>query len=242
MRAVRVPAFLLLSLFVIFPPVVHADILVSDSISTPGRSVMLKAVIKGRFFPEGGRLVYFSVDGRHIGRTLSGGDGYALLEYKPETPGLKIISVKSGDDVSEGYLLVMRKGVGVVVIEVEEGVMETPLYLRPADEAEEAIEMIMKRYRVIYITSSLGPDIARRILREGDIPPSIVVRWDGELFRELSGLGVRVKAVIGSPGLLREAKGLARKRYSFRDTEDGEVVRDWNDLAGRLLRGKGPGK
>ncbi|MEE8328846.1 MAG: hypothetical protein V3R54_02825, partial [Thermodesulfovibrionia bacterium] len=67
--------FIIIILLVIPFTFAFAGVMVYDSVTTTGNAVKLTAVTKGLFFPEGGKLVKFYLDGKHIGTNLSGGDG-----------------------------------------------------------------------------------------------------------------------------------------------------------------------
>ncbi len=60
-----------------------AEVVVQDMVSPVGREVMLRAETKGGFFSKGGALVEFFVDGKSVGKNLSGGDGLAYLQFCP---------------------------------------------------------------------------------------------------------------------------------------------------------------
>ena len=71
-----------------------AGVTAFDAVTTVKNPVKLTALTKGRFFSEGGKLVEFHINEKHIGTTLSGGDGYAFLTYTPQSKGLIKIKLK----------------------------------------------------------------------------------------------------------------------------------------------------
>ena len=224
-----------LLLLIIFAQAIHAEIVVYDRITALKRPVMLKALTKGRFFPRGGTLVDFFVDGKHIGKRLSGGDGYAFFKYLPKRFGVRTVKVKSRDESGEGMLLVTKKNEKVLLLEIEGGIMQSRLSREPKQGSTKAIKKSMAKYRIIYVTTMLGINRSRKWLEQAALPLSVIVRWTGaELLDELRGLGIRLIAVVGSASLISEASEHIKKRYSFDDTEDGIVVEDWEDLSRKL--------
>jgi len=83
-----------------------AEVMVFDAVASADKPVRLKALTKGKIFPEGGKLVKFYIDEKQAGKTLSGGDGYAFISYSFNGPGLKALKATSGDDTDEGVVLV----------------------------------------------------------------------------------------------------------------------------------------
>jgi hypothetical protein len=232
----KVLIILCFSLFVLLLPMaIHAEIVVYDSITAFKRPVMLKALTKGIVFPKGGVLVDFFVNGKHIGKTLSGGDGYAFFKYIPPRYGLNTVMVKSIDESAEGSLLVARKKENIVLLGIEGTIIESILSREPRKGSVEGIKKIMGKYRVIYLTSMLGLDRSRKWLKEGSLPLSLILRWTGvDLLDELCDLGIKIIAIIGSASLIEESSEHVKKRYSFDDTENGIVVKDWNELVKKL--------
>lgn len=238
-------------LFFVSFNVAFAKVVVYDSVTTTGRAVKLKATTKGRFFPEGGKLVEFYLDGRHIGTTLSGGDGYAFLKYLPLSKGVKHLKVKAGDDTDEGILLVTKKKDMVLLIEIENSLFVPTLrdLLKPVNPvrksegkalsngvkgSKETLYQFSRRFNVIYLTTLIGVEKSKKWLKNNEFPPSAVLKWGGaDMLAELQKQGLKLYAIIGSPAVLSEASDI-KKRFSFEETEEGVEVKDWADLSKRL--------
>ena len=75
----------------LLPEVALCRVIVHDDIAVKGHRVMLKAETRGSFFADGGQVVEFFVEEHTIGKTLSGGDGVALVlptrNLSPRLPG-----------------------------------------------------------------------------------------------------------------------------------------------------------
>jgi hypothetical protein len=231
----RVPAVLILWLFLsifFFPYLADASVTVFDAVAVSGRNVLLKALIKGRLFPEGGRIVDFYVEGRRVGRTMSGGDGYAFLEYLPEDTGPKSVEARSGDDGDKGVILVMKENERVILIELEGGLVGPIFYGKAHKGSMDVLKKLNEKYRLIYISSFIGISGSRRLLKKRALPYSAVLEWGGaELLEELEATGIKVHAIVGSPSILTESVDYVKHRFSFQETDDGTVVEGWKEIS-----------
>ena len=211
-----------------------AGVVVFDDAARVDTIVKLRALTKGRFFPEGGKLVKFYFKDKHIGTTLSGGDGYAFLKHRPSAPGIVKIKVEAGSDSDEGVLLVTGKKDRVLVIEIEGALAGSLLSRKPAKDSNETIKELSENFRMIYITSLMGIQPSRKWLKENDFPLFPVFKWEGaDLLNDLQEQGIRIYAIIAAPAILSEAPDID-KRFSFEETEEGTAVMDWKDLFKRL--------
>jgi hypothetical protein len=150
------------------------------------------------------------------------------------------MKVKSGEESSEGMLLVARRNEKVILLEIEGSLMKSSLLTNePGQDSSEVIKKLMDKYRIIYLTSLLGVELSRKLLSQGKVPPSVILKWKGpELLHELKELHLRLSAVVGSPAIISEASEQIKKRYTFSETDDGVVVKDWKELAEKLEPGK----
>ncbi len=222
-------------LFFVFSNAASAEVVGYDSVTAANKAVNLKALTKGRFFSEGGRLIEFYLDGKHIGTTLSGGDGYALLGYLPLSPGIKHLKVKAGVDTDEGVLLITGENDKVLLIEMEGILFESPFLLQPIKGSKEALQRLSKKFKIVYLTATIDVKESRTWLKDNGFPASAVLKWKGAaLLDELQRQGIKPYAVIGLPAMVSECKEYIKKRFSFEDTEDGVVVNDWKELLKRL--------
>ena len=211
-----------------------AGVTVFDTVAMVNEPVKFKALTKGRFFPEGGKLVTFHVDGRNIGTTLSGGDGYAFMKYKSSSRGVKVLKVESGDSTDEGALLITGSKDKVILIAIESALFDSMLSFKPSEKGRDALNKLSKKFKIIYVSTLIGMKQSRNWLHEHEFPSSSVLKWEGaELIDDLQGKHIPLHAIIGSPDVLTDAPGI-EKRFSFIETEDGREVKDWDALIDKL--------
>lgn len=232
---------LLLSLALLFSAAdAGADVVVFDEVVPHNTSARLRALTKGRFFPEGGRLVTFVVDGKEIGTTLSGGDGYAFYRYTPRSGGVLRFEARAGDDRDAGVIVSMGRRDSLVIVEVESSLIEPSLALTPRPDSVNALKEIARDARVLYITTLMGAGRARAWLADHEFPQSAVMEWEGprilDAFKED---GINVSAIIASPAVLDQA-GEISGRYSFQETDSGDKAGSWGEILERLRRQKKP--
>lgn len=211
-----------------------AGLTVYDNVAPSEKNIKLTALTKGRFFPAGGRLVKFYVNGRHIGTALSGGDGYAFLKYLSHSSGIKKLKVEAGDETDEGILLITGKNEAVILIEIENSLLGSIFYLKPAKDAPEILGQLQKKFRIIYLTTLTGVKLSRKWLNDNKFPQSAVIKWKGkDMLDDLKAQGLELHAIIGSPDIISEAVGI-KKRFSFTETENGITVKGWKDISEQL--------
>ena len=210
-----------------------AGVTAFDTIATVTTPVKLKAFTKGRFFSEGGKLVEFYIDEQHIGTTLSGGDGYAFLKYTPQSKGLKKIKLKVDEESDEALLLITDKEDRIVLISIETGLFDSPLSFKPAQGAKEAVDIISKKYSVIYLSSMIGIKQSRKWLKENRLHESIVFSWTGiNLIEDLREKDINLYAIVASPDLLADIEGI--NKFSFKEGEHAERIESWDDMLNKL--------
>ncbi|GFP33526.1 hypothetical protein HKBW3S42_01863, partial [Candidatus Hakubella thermalkaliphila] len=83
-----------------------------------------------------------------------GGDGVACKEFKAEKTGLYKISAVSGKDKDSGILLSLKKGAGIVFIDIE-GSMFAPMSGKPRKDSQKVIKAIAKRFPVVYLQAGI---------------------------------------------------------------------------------------
>ncbi len=211
-----------------------AGVVVYDDVAPVKKILKLKAITKGKFFPEGGKLVKFYVNGKHIGTTLSGGDGYAFMKYLSPSRGIKNLKVEAGDETDEGVLLIIGKNDRVILIAIESTLFESIFPLKPTKEGKEGLQQLSKKFRIIYLTTLIGTTNSRKWLKDNGFPLSPVLKWEGaEMLAELQEKGIQLYAIIGSAELISEASDI-KKKFTFEETEEGIVVKDWKDLLKKL--------
>jgi hypothetical protein len=212
-----------------------AEVIFFDDISLKGEPVMLKAVTKGKIFSKGGQMVEFSVDGKSIGMSLSGGDGAAFKEFRAEKSGLHKVSVVSGKDNDVGFLLSLKKGAGIVFIEIE-GSMFQPVSDKPAKDSRKVIKAIAKRFPVVYLqTGILDIRTLKKLLRKNEFTEAPLLSWrEGNIFEEADKKGLKIKFVVGGETVIESAKEFKPKMFSFGEVEGAEEVKGWEEIGKKM--------
>jgi len=222
-----------LFIFILCSGIASAGVTAFDAITTVKKPVKLTALTKGRFFSEGGKLVGFYLDERHIGTTLSGGDGYAFLKYTPQSKGLKKIKLKLNEESDEAMLLVTGRKDKIILISIEASLFDTTLSFKPAKGAKQALDEISKKYRIIYLTSMIGIKQSRKWLIENKLYESVIFSWTGNtLIDDLREKDINPYAIVGSPDMLAEIEDI--KKFSFKETDNGTRVGSWSDFQKQL--------
>jgi hypothetical protein len=214
-------------------PAAHSQgaVIVYDRVTTVGTPVYLKVLTKGRVFASGGKLVEFYLNDKPFGKNLTGGDGYGYLKYTPEDPGLFPVKASSDGERGAGLVLVMKKSEKAILIEIEGGFKDAFISEIAAGAIRQAVEKMLKKYRIIYLSRYTGIRMSRDWLDEEEFPQAPVLRWQGS--KTLSALkekGIDLHAIIGSAGVIAEAADHIEKRYTFEQTKDGQTVRDWEEI------------
>lgn len=213
-----------------------AKVFVHDSIALKGEEIMLKAETKGRYFAMGGEMVEFFVDGKSIGKVLSGGDGFAYKSFITRKSGLHVIVAKSGKDEDSGTIMSLKKSSRIVFIDVISSLFFATLSKEQIEESREAIEKIIKKYPVVYLQRSvIGMRLIKEWLRKNRFPESAVLPWQmGAIFDDLNKKGIKIKAIIGSQPVIESAEEYKPMAFSFDEFGNTEGVKDWKEIEKRL--------
>jgi hypothetical protein len=229
---------LVLLLFALLSPAdAPADVLVQDMVSPVGQEVMLRAETKGGFFSKGGVLVEFFVDGKPVGKSLSGGDGLAFRSFVPAKTGPQRIKVRSEGDEDEGLLLAVKGSTQLVIIDVEGSLHEPSSFaLKPRSGSVQAVKKINRTYPVVFLWSGfVGLSSAKSWLKENKFPEAPLLAWSrGEVFGEMQEKRLRIRAVIGKPDVVQSAKGYTPRTFSFEAGGDREAVQDWDEIVKKV--------
>ena len=228
--------FLAALVFILLPYVeCQAVVVFYDSVCLKDKKIMLKAVTKGKVFTKGGEIVEFSVDGKSIGKSLSGGDGAAFKEFRAEKTGLHKVSVVSGKDKDSGFLLALKKGAEIVFIDVE-GSMFAPMSGKPRKDSLKIIKAIAKRFPVVYLQAGiLDIETFKKLLKENEFTGAPLLPWrEGSVFEEADKKGLKIKFVIGGTAVIESAKEFKPKAFSFNEVEGAEEVKDWEEIGKKL--------
>jgi len=229
-------AFISITLLFIFPAIALSEILVNDIIVPTGKEVMIRAEVMGRFFKKGGEMVEFFINEESIGKSLSGGDGSAFKQFIPSRNGMYQITVKSSKDEGRGLLLSIRKGSGIVFVDVEGSLIEK-FSDKPKQGSQKAIKDLRKRFPIVLLhtTGFLSIKSIKAWLKENEFLELPLIPWEqGEVFSELREAGFRIKVVIGNPDVIDSAKEYKPTAFSFEETEGAIEVRDWEEIRKKL--------
>ena len=212
-------------------------VIVYDRVTTVGTPVYLKVLTKGRIFADGGRLVDFFLDDQRLGQNLTGGDGYGYRKYIPRRPGIIKVRATSDGESGNGFVLVMKKAEKAVLIEIEGGFKDAYVSDIAAGAARQAVEQLLRKYRVIYLSRNTGVRMARAWLDEMDFPDAPLLRWQGvRLLDALKDREVQLHAIIGTAGVIEAAADHIEKRFTFDETKKGQTVKDWHELMTALTK------
>lgn len=235
MRDLAVLIFLVI-LFCIFPASALPGVIVEDTVVLKGRKIMLRAETKGKLFSKGGEVVEFFVDGKSIGRTLSGGDGVAFKHFIPINTGLHQISVRSGTDEDTGLLLSLKKGACIVFVDIEGSLIEGLFPPEPKQGSQKAIREIHKKFPIVYLrTRFISAKAIKGWLRKHEFIRLPVVPWrQGAIFDEIAEEGLKIKAIIAAPKVIESAREHKPLAFSFEAVEDAEEVAGWEEISGRV--------
>ena len=211
--------------------VTRGEVVVIDSVTTVHTPIRIKILTKGRIFSEGGRLVDLYLDGSHLKKILTGGDGYGYLKYIPQRPGFREINARTGAYSSSGLILVMRRSERAIIIDVEGAFKDTIFSKELRADSRKAVKTLSEVYKVIYLSRYVGKSVSRNWLEKEDFPKSVILRWQGpNTFKILKKRGVQLYGVIGSAALVSAARKHIEHRYTFEKSKDGKVVKDWDEI------------
>lgn len=213
-----------------------ADVFVYDAVAVQGEEVRLKAETRGAVFIRGGELVEFFVDDLSLGKNLSGGDGAAYRFYRASRPGLKTIRAVSRNSIGRGTLLVVKPGSGVVAVDVE-GTLLQGGFMNPGRPGSlQAIEGVSKRHPLIYLqTGDTNVKAVRSWLTENEYTAAPLLPWDGgAVFDDLAKKGLKIRAVIGGPGVIESAFKHKPQAFSFEPLKGAARLKNWKELEEKL--------
>lgn len=240
LKVKRLSIFLICGFVVLPTAQCLSAIIVYDNVTSVSTPVFLKVLTKGRFFADGGRLVEFFLDDKSFGKNLTGGDGYGYRKYTPKRPGLIKLTARSKGESGSGLLLVVKKSEKVIFIEIESSFKDAFISEIAAGASRRAVERIMKKYRIIYLSRYAGVRASRELLDKGEFPEAPVLRWKGsKMLSALKEKGIQLYAIIGSSALIAESAEHIKRRYTFEKTQNGLTVKDWEEII-ELLKKKPP--
>ena len=223
-------------LIVVTATVSRSGVVVFDEVTTVRTPIRIKVLTKGKFFARGGRLVDIFLDEVHLKRILTGGDGYGYLKYTPREAGFKSIEARSDADSASGLHLVTKENDKTIIIDVEGAFKDAIFSEEIRKNSQEVVKALSDEYKIIYISRFVGKGVSRSWLEKEDFPISVILGWQGATtFKVIKKRGVQLDAVIGSATVISAAKKYISHRYTFEQSKDGKVVKDWSEIL-RLLQ------
>jgi hypothetical protein len=219
-----------------FPSRTYADVIVYDNVALKGREVMLMAETRGGLLSKGGEIVEFFVNGKSIGKNLSGRDGFAVKRFTPVKAGLYKIHVKSGDDKNNGVILALDRRKKIVFIDVEGSLLDGPFGIKAKPGSTGAVKKICKRFPIVFLQKGFfNVKTVRAWLKENDFPDAPVLSWNrGDVLREIKEKGLSIKALIGGAEVIEAAETDKPRAFSFDSVENAEVVENWGAIEKKL--------
>lgn len=213
-----------------------AEVVVYDNIGLTREEIKIAVETKGRYFSKGGEVVNFTAEGKSIGNSLSGGDGFAYKSFIPKKTGINLINVRYGKDEDTAIILSLRRGSRIVFVDVEGSLLADAFSKKPIEKGRKAITNIINKYPVVYLHSgTLGTKSIKQWLKKNKFPESVVMSWDtGALYRDLSKKGFKIKAIIGSQAVIESATEFKPLAFSFDEFEGAEHIKDWKEIEERL--------
>ncbi len=221
----------------LFPPsTASSGIIVHDLITVKGQQTMLKVETRGKLLSKGGELVDISVNGKQIGRALSGGDGFAFRQFMAAGTGIYRITAKSGKEEGRGVLLSLTKGQKIIFIDAEGVLLKEAFSEKTRKGSRETIKKLSGRFPVVFLqTGLLGVKALKTWLKENGFQEAPVIPWrQGMIFEEIKEMGLKIKAVIGSRSVVESAKPYNARAFSFEAGGDAEEVKEWDDIRKKI--------
>lgn len=214
----------------LFAPSALARVVVHDALAVEGEPLMLRAETRGRFFRKGGEVVTFSVDGTSLGQALSGGDGMAFREFYPKKTGLYTVKAasRSGDDT--GHVLVLKRGRGIVFVDVAGALFRGFFPDEPREGGLEAMRNLEGKCYLVYLRAGLlGRGDMKAWLSEKGFPEAPLLDWGGgKVLESADKKGLKIKAVIGTAEVVESARKYGARTFSFGGPGD---QKSWEDIA-----------
>ncbi|MGQ9569905.1 MAG: hypothetical protein ACUVUQ_03495 [Thermodesulfovibrionales bacterium] len=228
--------FISIFLFFVSPSIAMSKVIVHDIVVPTWKEVMLKVEVKGKLFKKGGEIVEFFVNGKTVGKSLTGGDGFAFKQFIPSKPAIYKVSARSYKEEGKGLLLSLRKGSSIVFVDVEGSLFES-FTRKPRKESHKDIKEINKKLPVIFLkTSLMTMESVKEWLKKNGFADSPLILWnEGKVFSEFVAEGFKIKAVIGGSDVINSAKEHKPLLFSFNESEDAIEVNDWNEIKKRLI-------
>lgn len=238
MRFKTIPCTTCLLLLLLFIGIGECRVIVYDDISIKGERIFLKAESNGKFFKKGGKLIEFFYNNKSLGKRLSGGDGFALMEFTPTITGILRIKAKLVDskEETEAILLSLNKGRSIILIEVEKVLYKNIFNRETVKDSLKGVKELSKKYPIVYIYSDFTDiEKTKEWLRSHSYPEYPVMNIKkGSLISEIIEKGLKIKAIVCSSNLIEFIKEYKINAYSFEYSEYAEEVDNWDEILKKI--------
>jgi hypothetical protein len=232
-----------------------------DVMAAPGRAINLVADLLMEGFlapaPLGGEVLFFEHEGRLLGRTLTGGDGRAMVPFVPRAVGRMTVTVRVGEsrrvraqETTAGVFVWDRKrpilivSMSALASAPRRPALGLPLprsdakLQNPDGGAVQALAALAKRAHLLYVTASDRLDLPevrqwadRNRLPAGPVfplkPGPMSLAQELERWRREGWTNIRG----GLAGTADEAKALAGKKLKAVVPPNASSQEKWPDKA-----------
>jgi|GEM_PF-292793 len=229
---------LILGIVGIFPLPCNGAVFVDDGLCVVNRETMLKAKTKKGIFSRGGVIVEFFINGRSIGKALSGGDGIAYKTYTFNKRGLKKIEARLEkgrvEEAGIAKILCLEKGEEILLIDVET-LRINPFSSLPMKYSKDVLKRLSRKFPIVYVQTGLGSrkKIEEWLSKNGYPSAPLLGLYEG-LFSDILDLGLRIRAVVGTEKVVEMALSHGLRAITFEDIEGTVEVNSWLEIEKRL--------
>jgi hypothetical protein len=235
LTVVTVSVFTVILLHLVAPSA-NADVYVYDTVAVQGEEVRLKAETRGTLFTRGGEMVEFFVDDVSLGKNLSGGDGAAYRFYRASRAGLLDIRAVSRNKTGRATLLVVKRGAGIVAVDVEGTLLQGGFMSPGRPGSRQAVDSLAKRYPLVYLqTGETNLQAVRAWLAQNEYADAPLLPWEGgAAFDDLAKKGLKIRAVVGGPAVIESAFRHKPQSFSFEPMKGATRLKNWKELEEKL--------
>jgi hypothetical protein len=230
---------LIFGIILLLPLACHSAVLMDDGLCIVNRGSMLKAETKKGIFKKGGVVVEFFVNGRSIGKALSGGDGIAYKAHTFNKRGLKKIEARVAkgtvEETTTAKMLCLEQGQEILLIDIET-LRINPFSSIPIKFSKEVLKRLSRRFPIVYVQTGPGSrkEIEEWLSKNGYPSAPLLGLYEG-LFSDILDLGLRIRAVVGTEKVVEMALSHGLRAITFEDIEGTVEVNSWLEIEKKLL-------